>query len=237
MSRNTTIITNQDHDLTFKLLAVGDSGVGKSSLLLRYADDAYTSTFRATIGVDFKLKSTETKDAKTVKLQIWDTAGQERFRTITTSYYRGSHGVLVLFDITDAESFRNAREWLREVDRFSDDGRTGRPACVKMLVGTKLDLEHKRKVNEDEARSFAETMGVDYIECSSKDTSNVSETFDRMVEKMYERVVDGDLLAKGVGEGGESGSGVKSRVGGGRGVLLSMRSDKSSLLSNGACGC
>lgn len=235
-STTRTSITNQEHDLTFKLLAVGDSGVGKSSLLLRYSDDSFTPSFRSTIGVDFKLKSTHTQDAKTVKLQIWDTAGQERFRTITSSYYRGSHGVLVLFDITDEESFRNAREWLREVDRFSgNDGRgrsgcDGYAECVKMLVGAKLDLEHKRVVDEEVARSFAESMGVDYIEVSAKDSSNVKATFDRMVEKMYAGMVNSDLV------GNEWKSPFQSSTGGGQGVLLSMRSDnKSSILSSCSC--
>ena len=172
----------RDHDYTFKLLAIGDSGVGKTSLLMRYAQDTYSETFLATIGVDFKLKTCETEDGKKIKLQIWDTAGQERFRTITSSYYRGSHGVLVLYDITDRDSFQHAEQWLRDVDKY---GRGGGAPLQKMLVGCKLDLEHKRAVLENEAREFAESMDVHYIECSAKDTSNVDHVFDLITEHMY----------------------------------------------------
>mmetsp|Transcript_49208 Transcript_49208/g.71860 ORF Transcript_49208/g.71860 Transcript_49208/m.71860 type:complete len:109 (+) Transcript_49208:102-428(+) len=107
---------NPEYDYLFKLLLIGDSGVGKSCLLLRFADDTYTESYISTIGVDFKIR-TITQDSKTVKLQIWDTAGQERFRTITSSYYRGAHGIIVVYDVTDMESFNNVKQWLHEIDR------------------------------------------------------------------------------------------------------------------------
>jgi Ras-related protein Rab-1A len=120
-------------------LLIGDSGVGKSCLLLRFADDTYTESFISTIGVDFKIRTIDL-EGKTVKLQIWDTAGQERFRTITSSYYRGAHGIIVVYDITDTESFANVRMWLKEVDRYGSEG------VSKLLVGNKSDLSARRVV-------------------------------------------------------------------------------------------
>ncbi|CAM0958698.1 unnamed protein product [Alopecurus aequalis] len=110
-------MSSAEYDYLFKLLLIGDSSVGKSCLLLRFADDAYVDTYISTIGVDFKIRTVEL-DGKSVKLQIWDTAGQERFRTITSSYYRGAHGIIIVYDVTDMESFNNVKQWLSEIDRL-----------------------------------------------------------------------------------------------------------------------
>jgi Ras-related protein Rab-1A len=127
------------------LLIIGDSGVGKSCLLLRFADDTYTDSFISTIGVDFKIRTVEL-EGKIVKLQIWDTAGQERFRTITSSYYRGAHGIIVVYDVTDAESFENVKSWMAEIDRYASDG------VSKLLVGNKSDLSGKRAIEYSAAK-------------------------------------------------------------------------------------
>nr|KJB39674.1 hypothetical protein B456_007G029600 [Gossypium raimondii] len=136
---------NPEYDYLFKLLLIGDSGVGKSCLLLRFADDSYLDSYISTIGVDFKIRTVE-QDGKTIKLQIWDTAGQERFRTITSSYYRGAHGIIVVYDVTDQESFNNVKQWLNEIDRYASDN------VNKLLVGNKCDLTANKVVSYETAK-------------------------------------------------------------------------------------
>ena len=129
-------------------MLIGDSGVGKSCLLLRFADDTYTESHISTIGVDFKIRTIQL-EGKTIKLQIWDTAGQERFRTITSSYYRGAHGIIVVYDTTDSETFEHVKTWLHEIDRYASEN------VNKLLVGNKSDLTSKRQVDTDAAKEFA----------------------------------------------------------------------------------
>ena len=114
-------------------MLIGDSGVGKSCLLLRFADDKWTDSYISTIGVDFKIRTIDL-DGKTIKLQIWDTAGQERFRTISSTYYRGAHGIIVVYDVTNLDSFNNVKRWLTEIDKYA------RENVNKLLVGNKADL-------------------------------------------------------------------------------------------------
>ena len=145
---------NPEYDYLFKLLLIGDSGVGKSCLLLRFADDTYTQSYISTIGVDFKIRTIDL-EGKTVKLQIWDTAGQERFRTITSSYYRGAHGIIIVYDVTDKESFNNVKHWIQEIDKYAADG------VKKLLVGNKCDLASKKVVSHDEAKELADSLGIE----------------------------------------------------------------------------
>ncbi|KAJ2559948.1 ras GTPase [Coemansia sp. RSA 1933] len=172
---------NPEYDYLFKLLLIGDSGVGKSCLLLRFADDTYTESYISTIGVDFKIRTIEL-DGKTVKLQIWDTAGQERFRTITSSYYRGAHGIIVVYDVTDGETFSNVKQWLQEIDRYASEG------VNKLLVGNKSDLEDKRKVDVTEAKDFADSLNISFLETSAKDSTNVEKAFMTMAGQIKERM-------------------------------------------------
>ncbi|RNF23004.1 small GTP-binding protein Rab1 [Trypanosoma conorhini] len=179
-----------EYDHLFKLLLIGDSGVGKSCLLLRFADDSYTESYISTIGVDFKIR-TLNLDGKVVKLQIWDTAGQERFRTITSSYYRGAHGIIIVYDTTDMESFNNVKTWLSEIDKFASEN------VNKLLVGNKCDLVLKKAVDTQMAKDFADNLGIPFLETSAKEASNVEEAFTRMAMDIKKR-----LAAQGGGAGG-----------------------------------
>ncbi|VDO43976.1 unnamed protein product [Haemonchus placei] len=178
-------------DYLFKLLLIGDSGVGKSCLLLRFADDTYTESYISTIGVDFKIRTIEL-DGKTIKLQIfvrenricfqWDTAGQERFRTITSSYYRGAHGIIVVYDITDQESFNNVKQWLQEIDRYACEN------VNKLLVGNKCDLTAKRAVETQAAKEYADQLGIPFLETSAKSSTNVEQAFLTMASEIKSRM-------------------------------------------------
>jgi Ras-related protein Rab-1A len=170
-----------EYDYLFKLLLIGDSGVGKSCLLLRFADDTYTESYISTIGVDFKIRTIEL-EGKTVKLQIWDTAGQERFRTITSSYYRGAHGIIVVYDVTDNETFSNVKQWLQEIDRYASEG------VNKLLVGNKSDLTSKKVVEYTVAKEFADQLNIPFLETSAKSATNVEQAFLTMAKQIKDRM-------------------------------------------------
>ncbi|KAH8416826.1 hypothetical protein KR222_006450 [Zaprionus bogoriensis] len=156
-------------DHMFKLLIIGDSGVGKSSLLIRFSDDTFSGSYITTIGVDFKIR-TVVIDGLRVKLQIWDTAGQERFRTITSTYYRGTHGVIVVYDVTNGDSFANVRRWLEEIRHNCD-------VVNKVLVGNKNDDPDRKVVITEDAQRFARQMEIELFETSAKDNLNVEDMF------------------------------------------------------------
>jgi len=179
---------NPEYDYLFKLLLIGDSGVGKSCLLLRFADDSYLESYISTIGVDFKIRTVEL-DAKTIKLQIWDTAGQERFRTITSSYYRGAHGIIVVYDVTDQESFNNVKQWLNEIDRYASE------SVNKLLVGNKSDLTAKRVVDYQTAKAFADEIGIPFLETSAKSATNVEQAFMTMAAEIKNRMASQPALS------------------------------------------
>ena len=154
----------------FKILLLGDSGVGKSCIILRYIENNFSTNLMNSIGVDFKLKNIEL-DNKKIKLQIWDTAGQERFRTITTSYYKGAHAIIICFDITDRSSFEHVRNWMADIDKFAKEG------VLRILVGNKCDLENARQVKKEEGNEIANKYGIKYLETSAKDTINIEDLF------------------------------------------------------------
>jgi len=168
-------MANPDYDHLFKILLIGDSGTGKSNLMLRFADDTYIDSYISTIGVDFKIRSIE-MDGKLIKLQIWDTAGQERFRTITSSYYRGAHAILVCFDLTNRESYDNLKTWTSEIERYCTEG------VYFIIVGTKADLEDKRELPQKEVicDEIRRLYNASYVETSAKINLNVEAAFGKM---------------------------------------------------------
>jgi len=147
----------RNYDFLIKLLLIGDSGVGKSCCLLRFSEDSFTPSFITTIGIDFKIRTIEL-DGKRVKLQIWDTAGQERFRTITTAYYRGAMGILLVYDVTDEKSFNNIRTWFSNVEQHATEG------VRKILIGNKCDWEEKRAVSTERGQELADELGIPFLE-------------------------------------------------------------------------
>mmetsp|Transcript_28319 Transcript_28319/g.79927 ORF Transcript_28319/g.79927 Transcript_28319/m.79927 type:complete len:212 (+) Transcript_28319:304-939(+) len=161
----------KDFDHLVKLLLIGDSGVGKSCLLLRFSEDSFTQTFITTIGIDFKIKNV-TINGQKVKMQIWDTAGQERFRTITSAYYRGAMGILLVYDITDEASFNNIQNWMKNVDQHAAEN------VNKILIGNKCDMgSDKRAVSYQRGETLAHELGIPFFETSAKDNINVEEAF------------------------------------------------------------
>ncbi|CAG8221365.1 unnamed protein product [Penicillium salamii] len=160
----------RNYDFLIKLLLIGDSGVGKSCCLLRFSEDSFTPSFITTIGIDFKIRTIEL-DGKRVKLQIWDTAGQERFRTITTAYYRGAMGILLVYDVTDERSFQNIRTWFSNVEQHASEG------VHKILIGNKCDWEEKRAVSTEQGQQLADELGIPFLEVSAKNNINIEKAF------------------------------------------------------------
>lgn len=164
---------DQEYDYLFKVLLIGDSAVGKTSVLLRYVDDTFNPEFQTTIGVDFKI-STFQLNGKVIKLQLWDTAGQDRFKNIVASYYRGAHGIILAFDITNATSFQNITRWYDESQNYLQK------SVPKLLLGNKADLNSQRAVKTEDAKELADRLGVTYIETSAKNSQNVKLAFETL---------------------------------------------------------
>ncbi|KAK9452904.1 ras family-domain-containing protein [Dipodascopsis uninucleata] len=175
--------SSRNYDILIKLLLIGDSGVGKSCLLLRFSEDSFTPSFITTIGIDFKIRTIDL-DGKRIKMQIWDTAGQERFRTITTAYYRGAMGILLVYDVTDEKSFNNIRNWFSNVEQHASEG------VNKLLIGNKCDWEEKRAVSAEQGKALANELGIPFIEASAKANINVEEAFISLARQIKQRIMD-----------------------------------------------
>eukprot|EP00741_Cyanophora_paradoxa_P001046 tig00000455_g1007.t1 len=170
-----------DYDYLFIIVTLGDSNVGKTSLLLRFADDSFVDNYVSTIGVDFKNRTIDL-GGKTIKLQIWDTAGQERFRIISNTYYRLAQGIIVCYDVTSKESFDNVKTWLKRIDKHS------RGDVNKILVGTKCDLTAQRQVEYNTAKEFADSLRIPFFETSAKNGYHVDDVFTALAEGIKKRM-------------------------------------------------
>lgn len=179
---------SDEYDYLFKVVLIGDSGVGKSNILGRFTRNEFNLDSKSTIGVEFATR-TVSVDEKTIKAQIWDTAGQERYRAITSAYYRGAVGALLMYDISKQESYENVSRWLAELQEHAD------AQIVIMLVGNKCDLKHRRAVPTEEALRFAEEHKLLFIETSALDATNVEEAFKQLLTKIYHLYADQTLNA------------------------------------------
>jgi len=177
---------DDDYDYLFKVVLIGDSGVGKSNLLSRFTRNEFSLESKSTIGVEFATRSINV-DGKMIKAQIWDTAGQERYRAITSAYYRGAVGALLVYDITRHVTFENVERWLKELRDHTEHN------IVVMLVGNKSDLRHLRAVSTEDAQTFAEREGLYFIETSALESTNVENAFKQVLTQIY-RIVSKKAL-------------------------------------------
>ena len=181
---------SKHYDDLFKLVIIGDSGVGKSCILLRFADDTFTENYYSTIGVDFRFKCVDIGERK-CKLQIWDTAGQERFKTVTSAYYRGADGIIIVFDQTDRESFNNVQNWIDDISKYS----TEEPS--KIIIANKEDISDERKsVKMEDIAELEKKTGLEVIKTSAKTGENIDYAFKKLTQKLLiER--NNRILSKG----------------------------------------
>jgi Ras-related protein Rab-1A len=168
---------SSSHKYIFRICLLGDSGVGKTSLLTRYCDSIFKDKYSNTIGVDFRVVTLKYKDILT-KIHIWDTAGQERFKSIAVNYFRTSNGFIFCFDITQKKSFDNVKKWVELAFSNNDSNK------VNFLIGNKMDLNYKREVDIEEAENFAKTNKFTYVETSSKENTNVEKVFEFFTYKL-----------------------------------------------------
>ena len=178
-------------EVLYKILLLGDSSVGKTCFLMRYTDNTFQEIHMSTIGLDYKLKNVQLDDGKLVKIQIWDTAGQDRFRSITKNYYKGAHGIILIYDITNKKSFENVRTWINQIKEEVSE------KVSIILVGNKIDDEEHRVVATEDGEKIAKELGLMFFECSAKSGVNIDSTFNELVKKTvenYSKVSKGETL-------------------------------------------
>ena len=162
----------------YKILLLGDCVVGKSCLLLRYCENSFQESHLATIGLDFRLKTITLENNRKIRIQIWDTAGEDRFRSITRNYYKGAHGIVLIYDVTDQQSFQHIKDW---VDKIKEESKEG---VIIYLVGNKIDLIDKRIITNADGKKLSEEIKIKYYETSAKDSIGVNEVFENLVKDM-----------------------------------------------------
>ena len=165
-------------DCVYKVLLLGDSTVGKTCVLLKYTDKIFQETHMMTIGLDYRLKVMQLQSGKEVKLQIWDTAGQDRFRSITKNYYKGSHGIILIYDVTSLKTFENVKSWVSQIHEEISD------KVVIYLVANKIDMDDSRKVTKEEGKKLAEELDVPFVETSAKTGENIDYIFSDISERI-----------------------------------------------------
>ncbi|KAE8656790.1 Ras-related protein RABA2c [Hibiscus syriacus] len=180
---------DHEYDYLFKIVLIGDSGVGKSNILSRFTRNEFCLESKSTIGVEFATRTLQV-EGKTVKAQIWDTAGQERYRAITSAYYRGAVGALLVYDITKRQTFDNVQRWLRELRDHADSN------IVIMMAGNKSDLNHLRAVSEEDGRALAEGEGLSFLETSALEATNIEKAFHTVLNEIYHIISEKALAAQ-----------------------------------------
>ena len=176
--------SSTETDLVYKILLLGDSEVGKSCFLMRYADNVFVENYITTIGLDYKLKYVQLDSGQVIKVQLWDTAGQDRYRTIAKNYYKGSHGILLLYDVTKSSSFENIREWIKDIREEVYE------KAIIFLIGNKIDKKDQIKIKTEEGEKLAEEFNIPFFEASAKSGENVDEIFKALYKKISEVYVD-----------------------------------------------
>jgi Ras-related protein Rab-1A len=189
-----------------KFVVIGDTGSGKSSVLLRFTDNDFANSYTATVAVDFRHRTVQV-GGKSCKLQIWDSAGQERYRTITSSYYRGADAIILVYDVTSDNSLRHINDWLMEVQRYAA------PDACKLLIGNKCDLESARAVPKSAAQEFADSLEIPLVETSAKDGKNIDDAFIQLTEELIRRKTGAAPGGSGGGGGGGDGKGGSVKLG------------------------
>eukprot|EP00474_Spongospora_subterranea_P008691 CRZ09149.1 hypothetical protein [Spongospora subterranea] len=215
-------VNDEDYDYLFKVVLIGDSGVGKSNLLSRFTRNEFNLESKSTIGVEFATRSIKTED-KVIKAQIWDTAGQERYRAITSAYYRGAVGALLVYDMSKRLTYDNVGRWLKELRDHADEN------IVIMLVGNKRDLRHMRTVPTDEAKEFCEANNLFFIETSALDASNVDLAFQRILTEIYRLISKKNVASDG--------SAVHKFTGSGQAIVITDENAAPSSGSNSGSRC
>ncbi|XP_026659518.1 ras-related protein RABA2a-like [Phoenix dactylifera] len=184
----------EEYDYLFKVVLIGDSGVGKSNLLSRFTRNEFCLESKSTIGVEFATRTLQV-EGRIIKAQIWDTAGQERYRAITSAYYRGALGALLVYDMTKPTTFENVSRWLKELRDHADSN------IVIMLIGNKSDLSHLRAVATEDAQSFAEREGLSFIETSALEAINVEKAFQLILAEIYRSISKKNISSDEPGQG------------------------------------
>ncbi len=197
------ISKNEEKEISLKIIILGDSNVGKTSILLKYVDGYFPTIYVATIGVEYKVKKI-TINGVDINLHIWDTAGQERFRSITKSFMQNADGIIYVYDITQRESFNNLKTWIRESDQATQ-------GFKKIIVGNKIDLENNRKIGKDVVQKFCEENNIKGVEMSAKEGKNIGECFEYLARDIIGVKTKDELLKTYTEEAREKGISIKEK--------------------------